>query len=94
MQSHANTWVEAAKARPVCCIGQHSPADMRALSAAVRSGELVKRRAPFAGGFGAMKTYYAASDVAFGIWQTEQVAHFGLCQMLDNANRRAAQVQS
>lgn len=79
-------WALMAARKPVCSIGQLSPSDVKSLDAAVRKGDLVQRKAPFAGSFGAVKTYYAASDAAFDDYQAENVTKFGMLHALDQAN--------
>jgi hypothetical protein len=90
MNNVTSTWPAFAMVRPVCNIGQLNANDLRALNAAVKSGALVKRQAPFAGRLGAMKTYYAASDQAFDAYQVEQISKFDLCIIMDEHNKRNA----
>jgi len=80
-------WIEIAAQRPVCNVGQLDKLALAALNSAVRRGTLVKRRAPFAGRFGAEKTYFAASNEAFDAYLAEQVARFDLAAAMDAANR-------
>ena len=79
-------WVLIASRKPVCSIGQLSRDDLKALDASVKKGVLVRRKANWAGNFGAVKTFYAASDAVFDAYQAEQVAKFDLLHALDQAN--------
>lgn len=83
-----NKIVEIAMTKPVCDIGQFDCESKRALAKAVKSGTLIKTRAPFAGNFGSMKTYYATSHDDFDAYQAEQIAKFELFQIMDDHNRR------
>ena len=79
-------WVLIASRNPVCSVGQLSKHDLKALEAAVKKGVLVRRKANWAGNFGAVKTFYAASDVVFDAYQADEVAKFDLLHALDQAN--------
>lgn len=72
----------------LCNIGQFTKQEQGKLDRAAKRGDIFKTRAPFAGRFGAMKTYYAASERAFLREQAKQIAKFDLAAVIDSHNRR------
>lgn len=72
----------------LCNIGQFTKSEQGKLDRAVKRGDIFKTRAPFAGRYGAMKTYYAASESAFLREQNANIAKFDLAAAIDNHNRR------
>lgn len=82
-------WVAAAKGAPVLCIGQHDKADVAALNAAVRRGELIRTTAPFFGRM-ARKTCYATSQAAVDEMVAADARRFDVACAMDHAARVAA----
>lgn len=80
-------WVSRAQNRPVYDIGQIDRVGLRSLAAAVRSGELIRTRAPWAAGYGPIKTVYAASQSAFDADFAATCFQFELYRVQDAAVR-------
>ena len=73
----------------VCCIGQFDKRETASMARAAAKGTIYKARAPFAGRYGAMKTYFAASADAFARYQAAQTLRFDTAVAMDQWMRVA-----
>jgi hypothetical protein len=71
----------------LCMIGQFDKVESARLARAAKAGLIHKARAPFAGRYGAMKTYYSASADSFQRYQSKQIKRFDTAQVMDDFNR-------
>lgn len=80
-----NPWVDRAKESRITNIGQLKPADVKALDAAVKRGELVKGKG---GQFGNIKTVYAKPGFDFEADRAEGLKEFKKAAAMDDLAAR------